>query len=549
MKRDCNTLKGHLFDLLIIGGGIHGAAAARHLAMRGYSVALVEKGDFCQATSFNSLKILHGGLRYLQHADFKRMRESIRARREFMQLAPHLVRPLSCLIPTKGYGIKGKIAMRIALLVNDIISFDRNKGLSRESSLPRGRIVNRKETNILIPDLHDSKVTGSALWYDTLLLNSERMLLLLLHHAAELGATMANYVKAEKITNTGAHHETRVHDRLLDKSFTIKSRFIINCAGPWLDDFNDSTFSNASPSSMAKAVNIIVDRSLFGKHAVGIEGSQEYTDKDAVIQRDKRFFFFVPWNGKTIIGTTYTQCKLADTNLFTEKNDIEEMVAEINTIYPAAKLETSDVVFSHLGLVPSFPLDEKATGATPRLLKHSEIIDHQKRDSFNNFFSVRGVKYTTALQIARDLEKLLKQKSFHPLHTQTKEKFPKKVDAKEIRRNTQHTFPHVLSRYGEQAQEIFQTIEEVPRSKKYLVVDPPLILAEILFFIREEMAVHLSDIVLRRTGLGTSCCPSMEILHDIAKAMAEELGWDDEQCEREIQQTMEIYKRMNIQLP
>jgi glycerol-3-phosphate dehydrogenase len=549
MKRNCDKLKDHLFDLLIIGGGIHGAAVARKLAIRGYDVALVEKNDFCRATSFNSLKILHGGLRYLQHIDFKRMRESIRARREFMQLAPHLVSPLPCLMPTKGLGIKGKTAMRIALLLNDIISFDRNRGLNKDKHLPGGRILNRVQTKKHIPGLGSTRINGSALWYDALLLNSERMLLLLLHQAAENGAILANYVTAEKVTDRGTYQEVAVDDLLHGDAFSIRSKIVINCAGPWLDDLVNVTSADTPAGALAKAVNIVVDRNFFGEYAVGIEGSHEYSDKDVVINSGKRLFFFVPWRGKTMIGTTYNHCQLSETELFTGQNDIEDMVAEVNKIYPAAKLDKKDVIFSHLGLVPIHPLKENEPGGDPRLLKHSEIIDHQSRNEKNSLISIRGVKYTTALQIARDLEIMLEQKDFLPNSSRTATSKVAEIDKNNRLHIPVDTVPHLALRYGEQAGAIYQILAEEPGSQKLLVDDPPFILAEVLFSIREEMACHLTDMVLRRSELGSCGCPAKTVLQTIAGVMAKELNWTDDQCDGELQMVMEVYKKMNIQLP
>jgi glycerol-3-phosphate dehydrogenase len=544
MKRDCGRLQNKCFDLLIIGGGVHGAAAARRLATAGYDVALVEKGDFCQATSANSLKILHGGLRYLQHADFRRMRESIRARREFMQLAPHLVQPLTCLMPTKGYGIKGKLAMGAALLFNDVISFDRNKGLEKDKHLGRGRILAQKKAKQIISGLTNSSITGAALWYDTLLLNSERMVLLLLHQAVAAGAVVGNYLRAESVSTDDAQQEVTVWDVLGKKSFVIKSKMIINCAGPWVDGLIPSGTVERETMALAKAVNIVVDRSYFGKYAVGLEGSSEYKDKDMVVQRGKRLFFFVPWRGKTMIGTTYCLSDLANAPLLSSKDDIREMIAEVNGLYPAANLSVKDVVFSHVGLVPAYSAEAEDRKNDPRLLKHSEIIEQQ-----NGILSVRGVKYTTALQLARDLETLLRQKSPPVVKPKVDKetvgmKSKAEMDASFIER-----FPHLYEQYGDQSERICQIMKDEPESQALLSSEPVLSVAEVLYGIREEMAFHLTDIVLRRTELGSCGSPEGSVLNSVAEVMAKELLWTPEQCKEEFIAMEQIYQQMNVRLP
>ncbi len=137
MQRDLPALAESAYDLLVVGGGIHGACVA-WTTTPGLSVALVEKRDFCSATSANSLKIIHGGFRYLQHADFKRMRESIRERTCLMRIAPHSVHPLPVLIPTYGYGMRGRV-LALALTLNDLIAHDRNCLGDPQKWIPRGR--------------------------------------------------------------------------------------------------------------------------------------------------------------------------------------------------------------------------------------------------------------------------------------------------------------------------------------------------------------------------------------------------------------------------
>ncbi len=538
-------MKEHLFDLIIIGGGIHGAAAARRLSVQGYDVALVEKDDFCQATSANSLKILHGGLRYLQHADFRRMRESICCRREFMQLAPHLVQPLACLMPTRGIGLHGKMVMGTAFLLNDLISFDRNKGLAVENSLGRGRILSRREGQRLIPGLDDRNITGAALWYDALLLNTERMVLLLLHQAAANGAVLVNYVQAEGLSWGAEEQEVHVRDRIGGERFVVRTRKVINCAGPWMNEVSAETDWVDNTTTLAKAVNIIVDRTFFGEYAVGIEGTSEYNDKDAVLKRGKRLFFFVPWRGKTMIGTTYRHCPLSDAGLVAGRDDIGQMVQEINRIYPAAKLGKQDVIFSHEGLVPAYAPGEEA-GADPVLLKHSEIIDHQQQGGPAGLISVLGVKYTTAPRLARDLEALLHKKDFLPTVRQKRETDRQSVPDQSVHRDLAEKFPHVCSQYGEQAGAVYQIMASEPDSQALVSAEPPLSRAEILFALRHEMACHLSDMVMRRSEIGSCGRPLQSVLEAVSDVMALELNWSDEQRSRELKMVEDMYVGMKI---
>ncbi len=543
MKRDCRKLHAKCFDLLIIGGGIHGAAAARRLAVAGYDVALVEKGDFCQATSANSLKILHGGLRYLQHADFRRMRESIRARREFMQLAPHLVSPLTCLMPTKGFGIHGKLVMGTALFLNDIISFDRNKGVVKGKHLGRGRILTAKKAKQIISGLKEGTISGAALWYDALLLNSERMVLLLLHQAVVAGAVLGNYLRVDSITMSETQQEVAVQDVLAKNRFVIKSKMIINCAGPWGDNLLPVEKENNEKIPLAKAINIVVDRRYFGEYAVGLEGNSEFKDEDMVVQRGKRLFFFVPWRGKTMIGTTYRLSSLTEVPPCSSENDIDEMLGEVNALYPAANLSSEDVVFSHVGLVPAYSAKGKEQKGNPRLVKHSEIIEEQ-----DGLLSVRGVKYTTALQLARDLEKLLHDKGFSATKPKERNTAVKVERASELDLFLLEQFPYLTDRYGEYTPAVLQIMKDESDNQIMLSKEPPLTVAEVLYGIREEMAFHLADMVLRRTELGSCGYPNETVLHNVAEVMAGELQWSQEQVQQELISTKEIYINMHVRL-
>ena len=295
MKRDLARLGREEFDVLVVGGGIHGAAAARAAAARGLLTALVEKDDFGEATSANSLKIIHGGLRYLQRADIAKVRDSVRARREMFRRFPHLVAPLPCVLPTRGVGLRSRPAMAAALLLNDALSFDRNLGVAPASRLPRGRTISLAELGRRAPGLADERASGGALWHDGIALDTERIVLELVFDAADAGAAVANRVRVERFLRRGDRVEgVLARDELGGAALEIRARVTINAAGPWRGELERALTAGGEQPGLTKAINIVVGRPIFGDTAVGVEA-----------RLGGRLFFFVPWRGGTMIGTLY----------------------------------------------------------------------------------------------------------------------------------------------------------------------------------------------------------------------------------------------------
>ena len=552
MKRDIRKLAGRAFDIVVVGGGIHGAAAAYQLAGAGYAVALLEKDDFCQATSANSLKILHGGLRYLQHGNIGRMRDSIRSRRDFMQLAPSLIEPLPCLMPTSGHGLRGRLVMRIALLLNDFISLDRNRGVPPAKRLGRGRIISRRDCLRIIPGIEPMRPTGAALWYDALILNTERMVMQLLHRAAGCGAVAVNYVKAVDIAAAGNRVQSVVAEDLLhQEQFSVACRMVLNCAGPWLPELTGDIGDKGENGCLARAVNIVVNRNFFGRYAVGLEGSSEFVDRDALVRRGKRLFFFVPWRGQTMIGTTYTHSSL-DERPRPSAGDIRTMIAEINRIYPPAQLGIADVTYSHCGLVPAYNPAIEDGGAEPCLVKHSAIIDHEERGGLRGMLSVKGVKYTTAIEVARQLERIIGRKNIAGIQTLSPGRGPDRKSAPAAMAgdtDLHRRFGHIADTYGDQAAAVFKIMNHDPAAADFICTAPPLTRAEVLYAVREEMAVSVSDIVFRRTELGSGRCPLRPVLEQVASVMAAELGWQPQETARQVEDVLHTYGRMCVPQP
>ena len=354
MKRNIDALKNQLFDVLIIGGGIHGAATARECACRGLKTALIERNDFGGATSANSLKIIHGGLRYLQHLNIKRMRESIESRRIVSVLAPHLIKALGCVIPNSGNGLQSNFLMRIGLLINDCIAFDRNNGIAEQCQIPGGKVISLARCKELFPTIDWEGMAGGSLWYEAFVLNSERLTLSFVQEAVRNGACVANYVEMQElIVEDGSVSGCRTVDSLLDDTFAVKARTVVMTGGAWNDPLLKKIRpAEKKPTYWAKAVNIIVRKPLFQEYAIGLTGEVNYQDQDAVLKKKGRFFFFVPWRGYTVIGTTYKRFDKIPDQLTADKKDIEELLTEVNAIHPTARLTIADVTNVHAGLVP-----------------------------------------------------------------------------------------------------------------------------------------------------------------------------------------------------
>jgi len=515
MKRDLNNIANQNFDVLIIGGGIHGAAIARETALAGIQTALIEKKDFSHATSGNSLKIIHGGLRYLQHLDVRRMRESVKSRKEMMRVAPHLVKPLGCVMPLYGGGIRGKEVMRTALFLNDMISYDRNHSLDACQHLPPGKILSREQCLRYVPGLDQHGLRGGCLWYDALAINTERLVLAFIQEAVDQGACIANYLRViDFIIHNDHITGVKAQDTITGEQCEIKAKVVVNAAGPWLEkNLRLSAVRYKNKQNYAKAVNIIVKKSLFNDHAVALEG------------KEKRFYFFVPWRGYTMMGTSYKPYHGDPDSFGIEINDIKELVNKANILYPPANLTMEDVTFFHAGILPIKECSEK-NGFGIQLEKSSQVIDHGQKNGIKGLISVKGVKYTTAPQTAKKVTKLIlcrlnkagKCKTF--LNQQGCAAKDEVVDQSDL--------------YG------------LNGNNEWISEKPPLTVAEIIYFIREEMALKLSDIVFRRSDLGTAECPPLAILQNMADVMAEELSWDQNQKAEEIKDVITHYLPLTV---
>ena len=237
-EKHLSELPENYYNLIIVGGGIHGATLLSQAAKIGLRACLIEKNDFCGATSANSLKIIHGGFRYLQHGNIKRMRESIESRKRFLNSVPHLINTLSCVLPTPKSGIKSKPFMRIALKMNDLIGFDRNKNVPEDSFLTNGKVLSREEFSTKFPNVQPENYTGGAMWFDTFSTDTERTTMEFILDAVENGAHAVNYTEVKTIIKEGDQVKgVMVVDQLTGNQFNILGDNVVLAVGPWLNEF------------------------------------------------------------------------------------------------------------------------------------------------------------------------------------------------------------------------------------------------------------------------------------------------------------------------
>src|SRR5688572_7464512 len=234
MQRNAGSLVDGEFDLAIIGGGAFGAAAAWDATLRGLRTVLIERNDFGGGSSAECFKMVHGGIRYLQHADFVRLRSSCRERSAMLRIAPHLVAPLPIVIPTYGRGRKGKLFLGTGMRLYDFLTIDRNARIPDPSrQIPGTRFLGRSEVLSLFPDIDDSAMTGGAVFDDGQMYSPPRLVLAFVKSAVAAGAVACNYMEAVDFLWEGDRvRGVKARDRLDGSEIDVRARLVLNAAGP-----------------------------------------------------------------------------------------------------------------------------------------------------------------------------------------------------------------------------------------------------------------------------------------------------------------------------
>lgn len=555
MERHLTPLTEQEYDVVIVGAGAFGACAAWEASSRGLSVALLERGDFCHATSANHFKMVHGGIRYLQHADVLRLRESSHERRALLRIAPHLVHPLPIVIPTYGHGRQGKSLLAAGFLLYDLLTCDRNRALPDAARrIPQGRLLSRQECLALFPALKPDGLTGAALFYDGQMYNPPRLVLSYLRSAVDAGAHVANYLE---VTNFLRHQErvygVAARDVLSGERLEIRGKVVLNAAGPWAEQLLDQHLGLRldPPSIFSRDAYLVVARRLLGEYALAVQGRTK--DPDALVSRQHRHLFIVPWRDATLIGVWHVVHRGGPDTFTVTEAEAQGFLDEINEAYPALALTLRDVALWQAGLVLFG--DQQGAAADLRYGKRSRLVDHARQHRVPGLITLIGVRATTSRGMAAKVidlackhlrRRLPKSRTAEtPIYGGNIEDFtaflhravqqrPPGISAATIR--------SLVHNHGSEYGRVL-TYLNPGRCGAATLGGTSTLKAEVRYAVREEMAQKLGDVVFRRTELGTMGHPGKAALRACADLMAAEMGWDMPRLQQELAEVRALFPR------
>jgi glycerol-3-phosphate dehydrogenase len=486
---DLARMAAECFDVLVIGGGITGAAVAQHAACLGLNVALVEQGDFSSGTSSRSSRLIHGGLRYLKQGQIGLVYRSARAQAELAQLAPHLARPVKLLFPLYRKSVMSRLGHRCGMFAyNALQPFDskfRHARLSAKHLLENEPLLSAKE-------LHGGFICHEYLTHDA------RLVLETLLAARDAGALALNYARVQELLFfrqrvVGA----LVEDVLMGRAIEVRARVVVNAAGPWADCLMNRAAPVRHRLRLSKGVHIIIPRSRLPlSHAVIF-----------FAHRDKRALVAIPVENFVIVGPTETEYEGAPGKALPERVDVDYLLEALRDFFSALNIERADLVAARAGLRPLYDRKGRAAGEVSRAYH----IEWQRE----GFLSVLGGKLTlhrhaaaiTARLLARELK--IKQ-SGSPIQAinlplpgaNWKNSSP--VETKNLLLETgieEESAAHLIRTYGSRAILFTDLLAAEPELRRRIIPSLPHIAAEALFSIQHEWTVTPQDFFERRSDL------------------------------------------------
>ena len=527
------------YDLIVIGAGINGAGIARDAALRGLKVLLLDKRDMSSGTTATSSRLIHGGLRYLEHYEFGLVRESLRERERLLFVAPHLVKPLPLTLPIYAGHQRGPLMIRLGMIAYDVLSYDK--------SLPRHTMYSRDAALKHEPGLAAKGLKAAARYYDAQVTFPERLVLENVLDAVAHGATVRMHARVEDLfVEAGVVRGVRYVDTLTGAAAEARGTVTINVAGPWVDEVLAALGYGSRSKRLiggTKGSHIVVHPFPGApKDALYIEARQ-----------DGRPYFIIPWNGLYMIGTTDVRYDGDHDRVVASEEEITYLLTETNLAIPEAGLERDDVLYTWAGLRP---LPYQPEGKEGAITRRHIVKDHAPK--VEGLLSIIGGKLTTYRELAEQAVdaayKKLGRKAPRsrtgdlplPGGVRLFDAFADRFRKERPAWLSAESADWLLAVYGTRTRDVVALAEQEASLRATLSHATPAIGAVIPFAFAQEHARTLSDAMLRRTMVALGPDAGLRSAEAAAQVAQQSLGWDDARTAEELQR---FYDEIALQLP
>lgn len=501
-------------EVLIIGGGISGLALALATARQGMRVTVLEADDFGGGATANSLRIVHGGLRYLQTLNLARARRSMRARRELMKFAPELIRPIECRIPLSKWGIRSKLPISAACVFADILGWDRNAGLADGDRLPATNIW---KPIFLSSQGADTHAVPAAAWWDAVVTQPHRLVVQLVQSCVSEDVRVVNHAQVTELILGKNRSITGVRTQRFGEGAltTLRCKVVIDTTGHGGRLFRNRITALHPLCEWVGAANFLLDERTSDTWATGLQARERDGLNDSAARSGTwRDFFFVPTPAGILAGTTYV-CVNSASGLTQAANlAFEQLLDEINRARPGRVLTDSDIKHMFWGLLPAV---RGASGsASSQLLQHDLVVDGAKEFGLPGYYRVQGIKLTTAFELAASVVPMVRRYySKRGLPTQSRE--TPTAPAAEFQKHS-----------------IFSEADPLLVNRCLAAMTTDQIEGLVKGCVRTEYSLTLEDLLQRRLGLLPVDYPSEDVRHILVAHLATLLGWADSRRTKEL---------------
>lgn len=528
MRAAVGEVAGRAFDVVVIGGGINGAGIAREAALAGYRTLLVERLDFGAGTTSRATRLVHGGLRYLEHGELGLVHESLSEREALLRTAPHLVRPLRMLLPVYAGDARPAWKVRAGLALYD--------ALSLRKSLPRHRAVPAAALASYEPGLSREGLRAAYTFFDAQVEFPERLVIEAVREFTEAGGVALNHVSCAGLVSPG--HVLRglaLRDELSGEAFEVETKVAVNAAGPWVDAVLTGSDAERHDRLIGgtKGSHLVAEWPEGPRHAIF-----------ASAKRDGRPFFILPWYRYTLVGTTDLRWDGDPSSARCTGEELRYLLGEATRLFPSTPLRREQVLYTYSGVRP-LPYTPKGDEAA--ITRRHFVVDHLKRGGPTGLLSIVGGKLTTYRSLSRlALVEMRKRTSPSGSALARASKVASVAEAGGWKLEAGGTPDgNPLALYGARATEVRATIAEDASLGERICGHNPEVLGQVTYAVEREGAVTLADVLLRRLPCGWSACHALDGAARAARVLGRRFGWDEAAVtaevasyEREVRQTL-----------